>query len=198
VPRLSRVPVEPVPTTGDDDVVRNLTSSLYIPDQEKPITSVVTHTSPQAVTQAPSQEPSQYTSLPPSQEPGQHASRDDSQDTSREEGQEPSQSASHTSSQPANVPATQPGGPPAGRKGGRPAGRTAVRPASQQANLPGVSPAGLLTIESLRPRSIRKITVDLDAELGERLQAFKEAKGSGAIRKAVELGLDTVLTANGY
>jgi hypothetical protein len=190
VPRLSRVPVEPVPTTGDDDVVRNLTSSLYIPDQEKPVTTGATHTSSQAVTQAPSQEPSQ--------EYGQDTSRDDSQDTSGEEGQKSSQSASHTSSQPANVPASQQAGPPAGRKGGRPAGRTAVRPASQQANLPGVSPAGLLTIESLRPRSIRKITVDLDSELGERLQAFKEAKGSGAIRKAIELGLDTVLTANGY
>jgi hypothetical protein len=194
VPRLSRVPVEPVPTTGDDDVVRNLTSSLFIPDQEKSITTVSAHTSPQVSAHVPSQESSQETSRDNSREEG----RAPSQDTSQKDGQEPSQGASHTSSQPASVPAIQQAGLPASRKGGRPSGRTAIQPARPQAGLPGVSPAGMLTIESLRPRSIRKITVDLDAELGERLQAFKEAKGSGAIRKAVELGLDTVLTANGY
>jgi hypothetical protein len=180
VARLPRVPVEPVPTTGDDDVVRSLTSSFVIAEQEKPITTGQTHTFTQV--------PSQVASQEPSQEPSQEQSQEPSQEPSQETGQE----TGHTASQPESQPAI----PPAGRKGTRPASKTANVTAIQQAALPGVNPAGDLSIGTTEPRSIRKITCDIDQELGDRLTAFK--KSGRSIRRAVEVGLDYVLTANGY
>jgi hypothetical protein len=153
-----------VPTTGDDDVVRNLTSSFVVAEQEKPITTGPTHT---------------FTQVP-------------SQDTSRDDNQVASQDTGHTASQQESQPAI----PPAGRKGIRPASKTANVTAIQQAALPGVNPAGDLAIGTTEPRSIRKITCDIDQELGDRLTAFK--KSGRSIRRAVEVGLDYVLTANGY